>query len=126
MVGGQKSKGKQVAKKHKKQHGDNSEFILTHFPHPPIRKCFHDKFMSRSALTPYFANLDNLENLAICDKSISDFLVDMGWTNALVLKEQYYPNLVKVFYLNMLISSQTTNRIITSVGGFLLSLMLLI
>ena len=73
MVGGEKSKGKQVAKKRKEHHGDNLEFILTHFPHPPPRKRFHNKFISRSVLVPYFVNLYSLENLTICDKSLSDF-----------------------------------------------------
>ena len=97
MVGGEKSKGKHVAKMHKEDHGDNLELISTHFLHPPLRKHFHDKFMSRSVLALYFVNLCNLENLAICDKSLSDFLIDMGWKNVLVCKEQYYKNLVKVF-----------------------------
>ena len=43
--------------------------------------------------------------------------MDIGWTNTLVLKERYSLNLVRVFYSNMLISSQTTNRIVTSIGG---------
>ena len=73
MVGGEKSKGKQVAKKHKEHHGDNSKFILTHFPHPPLRKRFQNKFISRSILIPYFVNTDSLENLAICGKSLSHF-----------------------------------------------------
>ena len=94
MVGGDKTKGKQVAMKHKEHHGDILKFILTHFPHPPLRKHFQDKFISRLVLTSYFVNLDNLDNLAICDKNLRELLVDMGWTNVLVIEEQVYSNLV--------------------------------
>ena len=116
MVGGEKSNGKYVAKKCKEDYGDNLEFILTHFPQPPLRKRFHDNFMSRSIITPCFVNLRNLENLEICDKSFSDFLIGMGWKNVLFVKERYYENLVKVFYSNMVISSEFSNRIFTIVG----------
>lgn len=58
MAGGDKSKGKQVAKNHKEHHGDILEFILTHFPDPPLHKCFHDRFIIRSILTSYFINLE--------------------------------------------------------------------
>ena len=97
MAGGEKSKGKHVAKMHKEDHGDNLEFISTHFLCPLLQKRFLDNFMSRSVIPPYFVNLSNLVNLENCDKSLSDFLIDMGWKNVLVCKEQYYKNLVKVF-----------------------------
>lgn len=71
--------------------------------------------MSRSVLAPYFVNLRNMEKLAIYEKSLSDFIIDMGWKNVFVIKERYYENLVKVFYSNMAIFSQITNRIVTSV-----------
>ena len=78
MVGNEKSKGKHMAKKRKEGHGDNLEFILTYFLHPPLRKLFHNKFMLRSVLAPYFVNLLNMEKLAIYDKSLSDFIIDMA------------------------------------------------
>ena len=98
MTGGEKSNGKQAAKKRKEHDGDYSEFILTHFPHPLLQKRFLDYFMSRSVIPPYFVNLSNLANLEICNKTLSDFLITKGWKNVLVVKEQYYENLVKVFY----------------------------
>ena len=116
MVGGDKSKGKHVAKECKEDQGDNPEFILTHFPQPPLRKQFDDNFMSRSVIPPYFVNLSNLENLEICDKSLCNFLISMGWKNVLVVKERYYENLVKLFYLNMVIFLEFSNRIAISVG----------
>lgn len=78
MAGGDKSNRKSVAKRRKEHHRDNSKFILNQFPHPPLWKFFLEKFLSRSILTSYFVNLDNSENLAICDKTLSDLLVDMG------------------------------------------------
>ena len=53
--------------------------------------------MSKSIILPYFVNLSNLANLEICDKSLRDFLITMGWKNVLVVNERYYENLVKVF-----------------------------
>ena len=83
------SKGKQVATKHKEDDGNYSEFILTHFPRPLLRKQFLDNIMPRSVITRFFVNLSNLENLEICDKSIKDFLIAMGWKNVLVVNEHY-------------------------------------
>lgn len=102
MAGGDKSKGKQVAKKSKEYHGDKPEFILTHFHIHLFGNIFTINLYRGRVLVFYFVNLDNLENLAICYTSLSDLLVDMGWTNFLVLKEPYYPNLIKVFYSNIL------------------------
>ena len=56
-----------------------------------------------------------MENLEICDKSLKDFLIAMGWKNVLAVNEHYYENLVKVFYSNMDI--EVSNRIVTNVGG---------
>lgn len=39
----------------------------------------------------------------------------MSCINVLVLKQRVYPNLVWVFFSNMLIFSQSPNRIVTSV-----------
>ena len=55
------------------------------------------------------------ENLEICDKSLNDFLITMGWKNVLVVKERYYENLVKVFHSNM--DTEVSNRIVSNVGG---------
>ena len=63
----------------------------------------------------FYVTLRNLKNLKICHKSLSYFLIAMGWKNILVIKEQYYENLVKVFYSNMIMGS--LDRIVTSVGG---------
>lgn len=78
--------------------------------------------MSRSVIPPYFVNLSNLANLEICDKSLSDFLITMGWKNVLVVKGQYYENLGKVFYSNM--DMETRIKLLQVLGEFILNLML--
>ncbi|KAH9768815.1 Integrase catalytic domain-containing protein [Citrus sinensis] len=47
-------------------------------------------------------------------------LSDVGWLNALVVEENVYPDLVKVFYSNMDCSAEKENRVITTVGGVLI------
>ncbi|KAH9658634.1 hypothetical protein KPL70_023569 [Citrus sinensis] len=47
-------------------------------------------------------------------------LADVGWLNALVVEENVYPDLVKVFYSNMDCSAEKENRVITTVGGVLI------
>ncbi|XP_052295068.1 uncharacterized protein LOC127901724 [Citrus sinensis] len=51
MAGGDKSKGKHVAKKRKDDHGDYSDFMLIHFPRLQLRKIFLDHFKPRTLLT---------------------------------------------------------------------------
>ncbi|KAH9704323.1 hypothetical protein KPL70_011410 [Citrus sinensis] len=114
MAGGDKSKGKHVTKKRKDDHGDYSDFMLIHFPRLQLRKHFLDNFKTRSVITPYFVNLSNMENLEICDKSLKDLIIAMGWKNVLVVNDPYYENLVKVFYSNM--DTELSNRIVTNVG----------
>lgn len=93
------------------------EFFTTHFGSQRLRKHYYEQFMTRSNITSYFVNLDFLDHLAICDKTLRDLLEDMGWTNLVTLREPVYPSLVKVFYFNMLISNTAPNKIFTSVGG---------
>ncbi|KAH9704714.1 hypothetical protein KPL70_011578 [Citrus sinensis] len=45
---------------------------------------------------------------------------DVGWLNALVFKENVYPDLVKVFYSNMDFFAEKENRVITTIGGVLI------
>lgn len=64
--------------------------------------------------------MDKLDNLSICYKTLRTLLVNMGWENALVLREPVYLNLVRVFYSNMIISSNTASRIVTNIAGILI------
>ncbi|KAH9677495.1 hypothetical protein KPL71_025392 [Citrus sinensis] len=45
---------------------------------------------------------------------------DVGWLNALVVEENVYPDLVKVFYSNMDCFTEKENRVITTVEGVLI------
>ncbi|KAH9743821.1 hypothetical protein KPL70_003436 [Citrus sinensis] len=45
---------------------------------------------------------------------------DVGWIDALLIEENVYPDLVKVFYSNMDCSVEKENRVITTVGGVLI------
>lgn len=73
--------------------------------------------MTRSVIDSYYVNMDKLDNLSFCYKTFRTLLVNMGWKNALVLREQIYLNFVRVFYSNMIISSNTASRIVTNVVG---------
>ncbi|KAH9800792.1 hypothetical protein KPL71_000795 [Citrus sinensis] len=44
----------------------------------------------------------------------------VGWIDALLIEENVYPDLVKVFYSNMDYSAEKENRVITIVGGVLI------
>lgn len=48
-------------------------------------------------LPSYFVNLYNMDNLSICRNILRTLLDNMGWTNALVVREHVYSNLVCVF-----------------------------
>lgn len=47
-------------------------------------------------------------------------LGDVGWINALMIVENLYPDLVKVFYSNMDVSAENKTRVITNVGGVMI------
>lgn len=66
----------------------------------------------RSVLDSYFVNLDNLENLSIRRRTLKTLLENMGLINALIIRENVYPNLVTMFYSNMDI---TESRILNDV-----------
>lgn len=101
-----KSKGKHMTKKQRELHEDiQNSFQL------------YDQFIKRSVLPSYFIKFDQLENLSIYSKTLRSLLDDISWKNVLVLKERVYPNLVLVFYSNMLIFTNTSNRISINVAG---------
>lgn len=73
--------------------------------------------MTRLIIPSYFVKLVFLNHLTINDKTLRELLGDMRLKNLLTLREPIYPSLIKVFYLNMLISSSTGNKIFINVGG---------
>ncbi|KAH9781517.1 hypothetical protein KPL71_008504 [Citrus sinensis] len=57
----------------------------------------------------------DFSNLVVYGRSIQDML--QPWESAIDFDDRVYPNLVRVFYLNMEISAIRLNRIVTQVGG---------
>ncbi|KAH9697591.1 Integrase catalytic domain-containing protein [Citrus sinensis] len=53
-------------------------------------------------------------------RNIFQLLGDVGWIDALLIEENVYPDLVKVFYSNMNCSAEKENQVITTVGGVLI------
>ncbi|KAK9218724.1 hypothetical protein WN943_007361 [Citrus x changshan-huyou] len=78
VTGGDKSKGKHVAKKCKDDHGDNSDFMLIHFPRLLLRKRFLENFKPRSIVT---VCLEGLENILKVREAENDTDIDIGDVN---------------------------------------------
>ncbi|KAH9668296.1 hypothetical protein KPL70_021361 [Citrus sinensis] len=81
---------------------------------------FHQNFRTREVLNTFFVLPDVLHSLQISHRTLFQLLEDVGWIDALLIEENVYPDLVKVFYLNMDCSAEKENRVITTVGGVLI------
>lgn len=104
-----KINSKQISQNKKELDENALNLFQTHFLNQPLRKCYTDKFITRSIFQAYFIKLDFLEHLSICGK-LRTLLIDVGWKSVLTLKESLYLTLVKMCYSNMLIASNTTIR----------------
>ncbi|KAH9650254.1 hypothetical protein KPL70_026300 [Citrus sinensis] len=91
-----------------------SEFSRIHFPTPSLAKRFKERFDGRKVLESFFVDIDDFRNLVVCGRSIRDML--QPWESGIDFDDRVYPNLVRVFYLNMEISDTRPNRIVTQVG----------
>ena len=94
---------------------ETSEFERIHFPTAPLAKRFESCFMDRKVIDSYYMDLEDFKELIVCGRSVRDML--LPWESALDLDERVYPNLVHVFYLNIEISANRLDRIVTYVGG---------
>ncbi|KAH9724358.1 CCHC-type domain-containing protein [Citrus sinensis] len=83
-------------------------------------KRFQQNFRTREVLNTFFVLPDVMHTLKISYRNIFQLLEDVGWLNALIVEENVYPDLVKVFYSNMDCSAKKENRVITTVGGVLI------
>lgn len=110
-------KTKQTTRKWKEPAKGTLKFFASHFSSPPLRKRYSEQFMTRSIIPSYFIKLEFLNHLAINHKTLRKLLGVMGLKNLLTLRELIYSSLIKVFYSNMLISSNTSNKIFTNVSG---------
>ena len=61
-----------------------------------------------------------MHTLNISHRSLFQLLGDVGWIDALLIEKNVYPDLVKVFYLNMKVSEENKARVITNVGGVMI------
>ncbi|KAH9743819.1 hypothetical protein KPL70_003436 [Citrus sinensis] len=70
------------------------------------------------SLVSWFSKKQN--SVALSTTEAEYIAVDVGWIDALLIEENVYPDLVKVFYSNMDCSVEKENRVITTVGGVLI------
>ncbi|KAH9685823.1 hypothetical protein KPL70_014116 [Citrus sinensis] len=98
-----------------------STFESIHFQNKQhLIKRFQQNFRTREVLNTFFVLPDVLHTLQISHRTLFQMLGDVGWIDALLIKENVYPDLVKVFYSNMDCSAEKENRVITTVGGVLI------
>ncbi|KAH9671187.1 Integrase catalytic domain-containing protein [Citrus sinensis] len=95
-----------------------AEYIAANKQH--LIKQFQQNFRTREVLNTFFVLPDVMHTLKISYRNIFQLLEDVGWLNAIVVEENVYPDLVKVFYSNMDCSTEKENRVITTVGGVLI------
>ena len=91
------------------------EFERIHFPIPSLAKRFEVRFMGRKVLDSYYVDIEDFTTLIVCGRSVRDML--QPWESAIDFDDQVYPNLVRVFYSNMEISTTRLDRIVTQVSG---------
>ncbi|KAH9688106.1 Integrase catalytic domain-containing protein [Citrus sinensis] len=100
---------------------NQSTFESIHFQNKQhLIKRFQQNFRTREVLNTFFVLLDVLHTLQISHRTLFQLLGDVGWIDALLIEENMYPDLVKVFYSNMDCSAEKENRVITTVGGVLI------
>ena len=71
--------------------------------------------MGQKVLNSYYVDIEDFKELIVCGKSVRNML--QPWESAIDFDDQVYPNLVRVFYLNMKISATRLDRRVTQVGG---------
>ena len=94
--------------------------MSVHFQNKHLVKRFHQSFMTREVRSSFFVLPDWLHRLNISHRNLYQLLEEVGWINVLMIQENVYPDLVKVFYSNMDIFEEKKNRVITMVGGVLI------
>lgn len=100
---------------------NQSTFESIHFQNKQhLIKRFQQNFQTREVLNTFFVLPDVLHTLKISYRTLFQFLGDVGWIDALLIEENVYPDLVKVFYSNMDCSAEKENRVITKVGVVLI------
>ena len=100
---------------------NQSNFESIHFQnHKHLAKWFHQSFKTREVLNTFYVLPDWINTLNISHRNLFQLLGDIGWIDALMIEENMYPDLVKVFYSNMEVSEENKTRVITNVGGVMI------
>ncbi|KAH9671118.1 hypothetical protein KPL70_017229 [Citrus sinensis] len=100
---------------------NQSTFESSHYQNKQhLIKRFQQNFRTHGVLNTFFVLPDVMHTLKISYRNIFQLLEDVGWLNALVVEENVYHDLVKVFYSNMDCSAEKEIRVITTIGGVLI------
>ena len=100
---------------------NQSNFKSTHFQNKKhLVKRFQKSFRTHEVLNMFYVLPDWIHTLNISSRNLFQLLGDVGWIDALMMEENLYPDLMKVFYLNMNISVENKTRVITNVGGVMI------
>ncbi|KAH9783541.1 hypothetical protein KPL71_009348 [Citrus sinensis] len=109
-----------------KETGKPNSLLLLSGPYPVYRILNLESRFRLSTLCPRTRFLDFLfpeltgKPFVEFHRNLFQLLGDVGWIDALLIEENVYPDLVKVFYSNMDCSAEKENRVITKVGGVLI------
>lgn len=76
--------------------------------------------MPRLIVSSFFVELDCIHIVLNSNRNLVKLLQRVGWVNSVVIEENVYLNLVKVFYSNMDTFKEKRNRVITHIGGIII------
>lgn len=76
--------------------------------------------MTHTVFPTFYILTDWLRSLSISNRNLLQLLEEVGWINALMVKENVYIDLVRVFYSNIDTSAEKENRAIANVEGVLI------
>ena len=100
---------------------NQSNFESTHFHNNKhLAKQFQQSFRTCEVLNTFYVLQNWINTLNISRRNLFQLLGEVGWINALMIEENVYLDLVKVFYSNMDVFSENKTRVITNVGGVII------
>lgn len=76
--------------------------------------------MPRLIVSSFFVELDCIHIVLNSNRNLVKLLERVGWVNSVVIEENVYLNLVKMFYSNMDTFKEKQNRVITHIGGIII------
>lgn len=78
--------------------------------------------MNRTIVTSYYFELEFLRPIMISNRNLVKLLEKILWINSLVIEENVYINLVRLFFSNMVTSTKKRNQVITHVREVVIEL----